>query len=43
MLRSLKRLHDMEGNYNVYPGHMMVSTLDYERKHNPYMKQAVSQ
>ena len=43
MLRSLKRLHDMEGNYNVYPGHMMVSTLDFERKCNPYMKQAVSQ
>lgn len=41
MLRSLKRLHDLEDDFHVYPGHMQVSTLEFERKHNPYMLQAV--
>ena len=39
MLRSLKRLHDLDGDYKVYPGHNETSTLDYERRANPYMKE----
>lgn len=40
MLRSLKRLHDLEGDYQVLPGHDAVSTLADERAWNPYMRQA---
>lgn len=38
MQRSLKRLADLPGNYRVYPGHESSSTLDYERKYNPFMQ-----
>lgn len=38
MQRSLKRLKDLPGNYRVYPGHESSSTLDYERKYNPFME-----
>lgn len=38
MYDSLKRLADLEGNYDVYPGHNETSTLDFERKNNPYLK-----
>lgn len=41
MLRSLKRLHDLEGDYKVLPGHEGLSTLAEERAANPYMLQAV--
>lgn len=41
MLRSLKRLHDLEGDYKVLPGHEGISTLSEERVANPYMLQAV--
>ena len=41
MLRSLKRLHDLEGDYKVLPGHEGLSTLAEERVANPYMLQAV--
>ena len=41
MLRSLKRLHDLEGDYKVLPGHEGISTLSEERVYNPYMLQAV--
>ena len=37
MLESLKKLSALEGNYNVYPGHDRQSTLDFERKNNPYL------
>ena len=40
MLRSLKRLSDLEGDYKVLPGHEGISTLDEERAANPYMLQA---
>lgn len=40
MLRSLARLHDLPGDYHVLPGHEGVSTLEEERAHNPYMRQA---
>lgn len=42
MLTSLKKLHDMEGDYNVLPGHEQISTLEAERRSNPYMRQACS-
>lgn len=38
MLASLKKLADMPGNYTVYPGHDRISSLDFERSNNPYMK-----
>lgn len=41
MLQSLKRLHDLEGDYHVYPGHEAFTTLAQERQRNPYMKEAV--
>lgn len=43
MLCSLKRLHDLEGDFTVLPGHEAVSTLVEERRNNPYMRQAVGQ
>ena len=41
MLRSLRRLADLEGNYTVYPGHGDPTTLDEERRYNPYMAEAL--
>lgn len=43
MMASLKRLHDLPGEYKVCPGHEETSTLSHEREHNPYMKMAVEQ
>lgn len=40
MLESLRRLALLDGDYRVYPGHMESSTLDTERKTNPFMLQA---
>ena len=40
MLKSLKRLHDLPGDYKVLPGHESMSTLEEERQWNPYMLQA---
>ena len=37
ILRSLKRLRELPGNYTVYPGHGPATTLDIERRMNPYM------
>lgn len=37
MMKSVKRLAGLEGNYNVYCGHDRVTTLDFERKNNIYM------
>ena len=41
ILNSLKRLHDLEGDYNVLPGHEELTTLAEERRPNPYMREAV--
>lgn len=41
MLRSLRRLYELEGDYQVLPGHEGLSTLAEERARNPYMKQAI--
>ena len=40
LLKSLKRLSDLEGDYEVYPGHAEASTLDRERKFNYYVRYA---
>lgn len=37
MMMSLKRLHDLPGNFNVYPGHEGTSTLENERRSNYFM------
>lgn len=34
---SLKKLYELSGDYPVYPGHEESTTLDYERKTNPFM------
>lgn len=38
MLKSLKKLKEIDGFYVVYPGHDIFTTLDAERESNPYMK-----
>jgi hydroxyacylglutathione hydrolase len=40
LLQSLYRLSALEGDFEVYPGHMDASTLDRERRFNGYMKYA---
>lgn len=40
-LRSLKRIAELEGDYEVYPGHAESSTLSIEREHNPYVRHAL--
>lgn len=42
LLQSLKRLSDLEGDYEVYPGHAESSNLQRERAHNYYMRQAIN-
>lgn len=38
ILQSLRRLKALPGDYKVYPGHGDATTLEEERKYNPYMK-----
>lgn len=38
IMRSLRRLARLEGDFNVLPGHGPASTLGYERRFNPYLK-----
>src|SRR5574344_1916359 len=33
-----KALFTLDGDYEVYPGHMGASTLQFEREHNPFMR-----
>lgn len=35
---SLNKLASLDGDYKVYAGHDSETTLDYERKYNPYMR-----
>ncbi len=42
LLESLRRLADIPGNYDVYPGHMDPSTLDVEKASNCYVRYAKS-
>ena len=37
MENSLFKLRALDGDYKVYPGHGMATTLDFERKYNPFM------
>ena len=37
ILDSLNKLKDLEGDYHIYPGHESETTLQYERKNNPFM------
>lgn len=41
ILRSLKRLAALPGDYEVYPGHMDATTLERERRVNLFMLQAL--
>ena len=41
MMASLKRLGQLEGDLDVLPGHMELSTLDRERASNPYLRHAL--
>ena len=38
MRKSLKKLHALAGDYRVFPGHAQATTLEYERKTNPYLR-----
>ena len=38
MRKSLKKLRNLPGNYRVFPGHAEDTTLEYERKTNPYLR-----
>ena len=38
LVKSLKKLFALPGDYDIYPGHGESTTLDFERKHNPYAK-----
>ena len=42
ILASLRRLGKLEGNLAVYPGHMESTTLDRERRTNPFLLQALA-
>ena len=41
IMGSLRRLASLEGNYEVYPGHMDATSLDLERRFNPYVLDAM--
>lgn len=41
IMKSLKKLADLPGDYHVYPGHDRKSTLENERTHNPYVLEAL--
>lgn len=38
MEASLRLLKALEGDFKVYPGHDVSSSLEFERRYNPYMK-----
>ena len=42
MMESLRRLYAIEGDYAVFSGHGVPTTLQAERENNPYMKMAVN-
>lgn len=41
IMDSLRRLASLEGDYEVYPGHMDATSLDRERKFNLYVRDAM--
>jgi len=42
MLRSLKRLAELPGDYDVFPGHDRATKLSIERQYNPFMREAMT-
>ena len=38
LVKSLKRLSQIEGYFKVFPGHGESTTLAYEKRYNPYMR-----
>lgn len=38
MMGSLARLKKLDGDYDVYPGHMEATTLEHERNYNLYLR-----
>lgn len=38
MMGSLSRLKKLDGDYDVYPGHMEPTTLEHERNYNLYLR-----
>lgn len=38
MRKSMKKLYNLAGDYRVFPGHAEASTLEHERKTNPYLR-----
>ena len=38
MMTSLRKIASLEKNYQVYPGHFDASSLDTEKKSNPYLR-----
>lgn len=42
IMASLKRLGELEGDYHVCPGHDITSTLERERKTNPFLREAMA-
>lgn len=43
LMRSLSRISALEGDFEVYPGHMDATTLDRERRFNGYLKYAAEE
>ena len=41
IMASLKRLGELEGDFHVCPGHDRTSTLERERKYNPFLLEAM--
>ena len=42
IMQSLKRLGQLPGDYHVCPGHDVTSTLERERKTNPFLREALA-
>ncbi|MED9968895.1 MAG: MBL fold metallo-hydrolase [Ruminococcus sp.] len=38
MVQSLKKLKELDGDYQVIPGHGPMTTLEHERRYNPLMR-----
>lgn len=42
IMASLKRLGELEGDFHVCPGHDRTSTLERERRSNPFLREAMA-
>ena len=38
MRKSMKKLYNLAGDFRVFPGHAEATTLEFERKTNPYLR-----